>query len=100
MGTFRRRASVLCGDTPNRAATEGFDTGIRTVRIKSIQTEPDLPTIYVSPLADGFSTMLMSGNTLYGTMAGAFGQVFALSVGPIPLNVARSGANMVLTCAR
>jgi hypothetical protein len=41
------------------------------------------------------ASLVLSGNTLYGTTL--FGTVFALSLGPIPLNTQSSGQNPVLT---
>jgi uncharacterized repeat protein (TIGR03803 family) len=47
------------------------------------------------------AALVLSGNTLYGTAAtgGIYGNgtVFAVSVGPIPLNIQKSGSNVVLT---
>jgi len=53
--------------------------------------------VFPDPYADGFSTMVLSGNTLYGAMSGMSGMVFALSLGPIPLNVQMNGSAVVLT---
>ena len=41
------------------------------------------------------SSLVLSGNTLYGTTA--FNTVFALSLGPIPLHAQSSGQNLILT---
>jgi uncharacterized repeat protein (TIGR03803 family) len=47
-----------------------------------------------------YASLILSGNTLYGTTAyggaGGNGTVFALSLGPIPLNIQASGQNQAI----
>lgn len=95
---------MLCGNTLYGTTTAGGSGGYGTVF--SINTDgTGFTTLYnFSGGNDGatpFDGLLLSDNTLYGTTSsggsGGNGTVFALSLGPIPLNIGSAGANVVLS---
>ncbi len=94
-GSNPQSGLLLSGNTLYGASTRGGSGSASVFQLNTDGT--GFATIFVSPYADLFSTLLMSSNTLYGTLAGATGDVLAISIGPIPLNVGASGTNIVLT---
>ncbi|HEV2331269.1 MAG TPA: choice-of-anchor tandem repeat GloVer-containing protein [Verrucomicrobiae bacterium] len=103
-GTLPQGNLILWGNTLYGTTSSGGSGGYGTVF--SINTDgSDFTTLYnfsgANDGADPYGGLLLSGNTLYGTTScggnSGSGTVFALSVGPIPLNVTPDGSNAVLT---
>ena len=95
---------LLCGNTLYGTTSSGGSAGYGT--IFAIGTDgTGFTNLYnFSGAGDGaapYDGLLLSGNTLYGTTSGGGsggnGTVFALSIGPIPLNIQQGGDNVILT---
>jgi uncharacterized repeat protein (TIGR03803 family) len=95
---------ILCGDTLYGTTSSGGSGGYGTVFAINTNGTGFANLYNFTGSNDGgalYDGLLLSGNTLYGTSssggANGNGTVFALSLGPIPLNVQPSGGNVILT---
>jgi len=96
---------LLSGNILYGTAANGGEDGVGTVFAVNINgTGFATLTDFFPDGYDGISpesSLILSGNTLYGTTfgdsEGIGSTVFALSLGPIPLNTENSGTNQILT---